>query len=428
MTTTMNLPIPKIEGTACHDAVSCFVLSVAQKISFIDDDMIEYLNSYRREITMKIPLRKDDGTLVTIPAYRVQHNNARGPYKGGVRFHPEVNLTEVRALANMMTWKTAVADIPYGGAKGGICIDPKTLSKNELERLTRAFTFHLGDNIGPHTDIPAPDVNTNAQVMAWMYDEYSKSHSHDALAVVTGKPVALGGSEGREEATGRGVMYVLREVARDLKVDLSKSRILVEGFGNVGYHGARLIQDELNGFIVGVSTSKGGIYNSKGIDVKKAHRYYLEHSYLKGYPDVDFMSPEEFLCADCDVLVPAALSGSINDKIAQKTPARIIIEGANGPVTATANEILIDKQRVIAPAILASGGGVIVSYFEWVQNLQQYYWTHEEVNKKLERVIVPAYERVRDLSREKKISLRQAAYTIGLEQVAQASILRGTGY
>lgn len=426
--TVMNLPVPKIEGTACFDAVSCFVLSVAQKISFIDDDMIEYLNSYRREITMQIPLRKDDGSLITVHAYRVQHNNARGPYKGGIRFHPEVNLMEVRALANMMTWKTAVADIPFGGAKGGICIDPKTLSKTELERLTRTFTRSLGENIGPHIDIPAPDVNTNAQIMAWIFDEYSKAHSHDALAVVTGKPVAIGGSEGREEATGRGVMYTLREIARDLEIDLSKAKILVEGFGNVGYHAARLIQKELGGKIVGVSTSKGGIYNPDGIDVMKAHRYYLEHGSLKDYPGVDHLSTNEFLKADCDILIPAALSGSINEEIAECTNAKVIIEGANGPVTASANEILIDKQRVIAPAILASGGGVIVSYFEWVQNLQQYYWTHEEVNKKLEKVIVTAYERVRDLSREKKISLRQAAYTIGLEQVAQASILRGTGH
>lgn len=426
--TVMNLPIPKIEGTVCHDAVSCFVLSVAQKISFIDDNMIEYLNSYRREIIMQIPLRRDDGTLITVNSYRVQHNNARGPHKGGIRFHPEVNLIEVRALANMMTWKTAVANIPFGGAKGGICIDPKTLSKVELERLTRAYTYHLGDNIGPHTDIPAPDVNTNAQIMAWMYDEYAKSHSHDALAVVTGKPVGVGGSEGREEATGRGVMIVLRECAKDLKVDLSKTKILVEGFGNVGYHAARLIQDELKGKIVGVSTSKGGIYNPNGIDVKAAHRYYLEHSLLAGFPNVDHLSTKEFLVADCDVLIPAALSGSIDDRVAEKTPAQIIIEGANGPVTATGNEILLERRKVVAPAILASGGGVVVSYFEWVQNLQQYYWTHEEVNAKLERVMVPAYERVRNLSREKKISLRQAAYTIGLEKVAQACILRGTGF
>lgn len=424
----MNLPIPKIEGSACHDAISCFVLSVAQKISFIDDNLLEYLNSYRREITMQIPLRRDDGTLLTVPAYRVQHNNARGPYKGGIRFHPEVNLMEVRALANMMTWKTAVADIPFGGAKGGICIDPKTLSRTELERLTRVYTYHLGENIGPHTDIPAPDVNTNAQIMAWIFDEYSKSHSHDALAVVTGKPLGVGGSEGREEATGRGVMIVLRECAKDLKLDLTKAKINIEGFGNVGYHSARLIQNELGGKITGLSTSKGGIYNPKGIDITQAHRYYLENGSLKGFPNVDHMTPREFLMASCDVLIPAALSGSIDNEIAEKTDAQIVIEGANGPVTAPANEILIERRKVVAPAILASGGGVVVSYFEWVQNLQQYYWTHEEVVQKLERVMVPAYQRVRDLSRAKKISLRQAAYTIALEKVAQACILRGTGF
>jgi glutamate dehydrogenase (NAD(P)+) len=425
---TMNLPIPKIEGPSCFDAESCFFQSVAQKISFIDENLLKVLNSFRREICMEIPLRKDNGTLITVKAYRVQHNNARGPYKGGFRIHQNVTLEEVQMLANLMTWKSAVVNIPYGGAKGGITLDPNTLTKTELERLVRAFTYNLGDNIGPHTDIPAPDVNTNSQTMAWFYDEYAKSHTTDALAVVTGKPLGLGGSEGREEATGRGVMYTLREIAKDLKLDLSKTKILLEGFGNVSFHAARLIVEELKGKIVGVSTSKGGIYNPNGIDVMAAHDYYTKHRSLKGFPNVDHLSCEEFLLADCDVLIPSALEGSIDNRIADKTNAQIIIEGANGPVTASANEILIDKRKVVAPGILANAGGVIVSYFEWVQNLQQFYWTHEEVNKKLERILVSAYENVRDLSRAKKISLRQASYTIGLERVAQACILRGTGF
>jgi len=426
---TMNLPIPKIEGAACFDAESCFFQSVAQKISFIDENLLRVLNSFRREICMEIPLRKDNGTLITVKAYRVQHNNARGPYKGGFRIHQAVTLDEVRMLANLMTWKGAVVNIPFGGAKGGIAIDPKTLSKTELERLVRAYTYNLGDNIGPHTDIPAPDVNTSAQTMAWFYDEYAKSHTTNALAVVTGKPLGLGGSEGREEATGRGVMYILREIAKDLKLDLSKTKIVLEGFGNVGFHAARLIHQELNGKIVGVSTHQGGIYNPNGIDVMAAHKYYNETATLKGFPGVDFMAdPSELLYADCDVLIPCALEGSIHDKVAEKTNASIVIEGANGPVTATANEILIDRRRVVAPGILANAGGVIVSYFEWVQNLQQFYWTHEEVNKKLEKIITDAYVKVRDLSRAKKISLRQASYTIGLEKVAQACIIRGTGF
>lgn len=428
MPTTMNLPIPKIEGAACFDAESCFFLSVAQKISFIDENLLKVLNGFRRQICLDIPLRKDNGTFITVKAYRVQHNNARGPYKGGFRIHQDVTLEEVQMLANLMTWKGAVVNIPFGGAKGGIAVDPKTLTKTELERLVRAYTYNLGENIGPHTDIPAPDVNTNAQTMAWVYDEYAKSHSTDALGVVTGKPIGLGGSEGREEATGRGVMYVLREIAKDLKVDLSKTKILIEGFGNVGYHAARLIQKELNGKIVGVSTSKGGIYNPNGINVIAAYEHYKQSGSLKGFSGVDYMSCDEFLLADCDVLIPSALENSINNKIAEKTNAQIVIEGANGPVTATANEILIDKRRVVAPGILANAGGVIVSYFEWVQNLQQFYWTHDEVNKKLEKIIVDAYEKVRDMSRAKKISLRQAAYTIGLERVAQACIIRGTGF
>jgi len=425
---TMNLPIPKIEGPACYDAESCFVLSVAQKISFIDENLLQVLNSYRRQICLDIPLRKDDGSLITVKAYRIQHNNARGPYKGGFRIHPAVTLEEVQMLANLMTWKGAVVNIPYGGAKGGIAIDPKTLTKTELERLVRAYTYQLGENIGPHIDIPAPDVNTNAQTMAWVYDEYAKSHSTDALGVVTGKPIGLGGSEGREEATGRGVMYVVREVAKDLKLDLSKTKTLIEGFGNVGYHAARLIVNELKGKIVGVSTSKGGIYNPNGIDVQAAHKYYSEKGTLKGFPDADFLSSREFLMADCDILIPSALEGSIDNEVAEKSKAQIFVEGANGPVTGGANEILMEKRRVVVPGILANAGGVIVSYFEWVQNLQQFYWNHEEVNRKLEKLIVNAYESVRDLSRAKKISLRQAAYTIGLERVAQAIILRGTGF
>ena len=425
---TMNLPIPKIEGPTCFDAESCFFQSVAQKISFIDENLLKVLNSFRREISMEIPLRKDNGTLITIKAYRVQHNNARGPYKGGFRIHQNVTLEEVRMLANLMTWKGAVVNIPFGGAKGGITLDPKTLTRTELERLVRAYTYNLGDNVGPHTDIPAPDVNTGAQTMAWFYDEYAKSHSTDALAVVTGKPVGLGGSEGREEATGRGAMYTLREIAKDLKIDLSQTKILIEGFGNVGYHAARLIVEELKGKIVGVSTSKGGIYNPKGIDVKAAHDHYSKNGSLKGFPNVDHMTPGEFLFADCYILIPSALEGSIDNKVADKTNAQIIIEGANGPVTASANEILLDKRKVVAPGILANAGGVIVSYFEWVQNLQQFYWSHEEVNKKLEKIICNAYVNVRDQSRKNKISLRQAAYTIGLERVAQACILRGTGF
>ena len=425
---TMNLPIPKIEGPACFDAESCFFQSVAQKISFIDENLLSVLNSFRRQICLEIPLRKDDGKLITVKAYRVQHNNARGPYKGGFRIHQGVTLEEVQMLANLMTWKGAVVNIPFGGAKGGIAIDPKTLTKTELERLVRAYTYQLGDNIGPHTDIPAPDVNTNSQTMAWFYDEYAKSHTTNALGVVTGKPLGLGGSEGREEATGRGVMYTLREIAKDLKLDLSKAKILLEGFGNVSYFAAKLIREELNGKVVGVSTSKGGIYNPNGIDVLLAHEYYTKNKSLKGFPNVDFMTPREFLLADCDVLIPCALEGSIDNEIANKTNAQIIIEGANGPVTASANEILLDKRKVVAPGILANAGGVIVSYFEWVQNLQQFYWTHEEVNKKLEKIICDAYVKVRDLSRAKKISLRQAAYTIGLERVAQAIVLRGTGF
>lgn len=424
----MDLPIPKVEGKICFDAESCFLEAVAQRVSVIDENVLKVLNSYKREICLEIPLRKDNGEIITVKAYRVQHNNARGPYKGGFRIHPNSNLEEVRMLSNLMTWKSAVVNIPFGGAKGGIAIDPYTLTKNELERLVRAYVYNLGANIGPQIDIPAPDINTNAQTMAWFYDEYAKSHSTNALGVVTGKPIAIGGSAGREEATGRGVMIIVREVAKDLKLDLSETKILIEGFGNVGSNAARLISEELKGKIVGLSNRDGGIYNSNGIDVKAAIEYNKKNHTLKGFPNCDFVSAREFVFLDCDILIPCAMEGTIDDEVAKKTSARIIIEGANGPVTATANEILISNRRVVLPGILANAGGVIVSYFEWVQNLQQFYWTVEEVNSKLERILVAAYQSVRDLSRANKTSLRQAAYTIGLERVAQACIVRGIGY
>ncbi len=424
----MDLPIPKVEGKICFDAESCFLEAVAQKISVIDEKVLKILNTFKREITLQIPLRKDNGEIITVKAYRVQHNNARGPYKGGVRIHASSDLDEVRMLSNLMTWKSAVVNIPFGGAKGAIAIDPYTLTKNELERLVRAYVHNLGENIGPHTDIPAPDINSNAQIMAWFYDEYAKSHATNALGVVTGKPVSIGGSAGREEATGRGVMYIVREVAKDLKINLKETRILIEGFGNVGSNAAKLISKELHGKIVGVSNRDGGIYNPKGIDVNAAYDYNKKHGTLKGFPDCEFLSSREFIFQDCDILIPCALENTIDDEVANKTTAKIIIEGANGPVTPSANEILINNRRVVLPGILANAGGVIVSYFEWVQNLQQFYWTEDEVNTKLERILIPAYNAVRDLSRAKKISLRQSAYTIALERVAQACIVRGIGY
>jgi glutamate dehydrogenase/leucine dehydrogenase len=424
----MDLPIPKVEGKICFDAESCFLEAVSQKISIIDENVLKVLNSYRREICLEIPLRKDNGEIITVKAYRVQHNNARGPFKGGVRIHASSDLDEVRMLSNLMTWKSAVVNIPFGGAKGAIAIDPYTLTKNELERLVRAYVHNLGENIGPHTDIPAPDINSNAQIMAWFYDEYAKSHSTNALGVVTGKPIAIGGSAGREEATGRGVMYILREVAKDLKLDLKETKILIEGFGNVGSNAAKLISKELGGKIVGVSNRDGGIYNPNGIDVFAAYEYNMKNHTLKGFPGCEFVGSREFIFLDCDILIPCALENTIDDEVANKTNAKIIIEGANGPVTSTANEILINNRRVVVPGILANAGGVIVSYFEWVQNLQQFYWGVDEVNTKLERILVSAYENVRDLSRARKTSLRQASYTIGLERVANACILRGIGY
>ncbi len=418
-----------MHGKTCYNAASCFYLSRAQGLHSdrIDDTLLSYLDTCKREITMEIPLRRDDGSLMPVQAYRVQHNNARGPFKGGIRYHEDVNIQEVREMASIMTWKCALVDIPFGGAKGGVAVNPKTLSVHELRRLTKALVSHIGENIGPYVDVPAPDVNTNPQIMAWIYDEYAKSHTDAApLAVVTGKPLELGGSEGRLEATGRGVAIILRETCKHLKLDISKQRLAIQGFGNVGYFAASILAKEYGCKIVGISNATGAVYNPQGLDVEALYQYSSSHKEnFEGYPDAQMISRDDLLTVDCDVLIPAALSNCVTREVAKKTNAKILIEAANGPTTAAGNEVLFKNGVFVVPSVLANAGGVVVSYFEWVQNLQQFYWSRDKVNEELEKRMVKAFWDVVDFATEKNICNRQAAYHIALERVAAAAILRG---
>ena len=378
-----------------------------------------------REVTVEVPVRMDDGRIEVFTGYRIQHNGARGPCKGGIRYHPEADHDEVLGLATIMTWKTALMDIPFGGAKGGITVDPKKLSKLELERLTRRFTQRIAIVLGPYRDIPAPDVNTNAQVMAWILDEYSSRQGYTP-AVVTGKPISLGGSLGREEATGRGVMYVMEEYARDYGVPLKGGRVVIQGFGNVGSHLARLLDVESHAKVVAVSDVEGGIHNDKGLDIPGLLAHVAQKRPVSEWKGGKRITNEELWTVPCEWLVPAALGGVITKESNAKTvDCKVVVEGANEPTTPTADSILEERGIPVLPDFLANAGGVTVSYYEWAQNLQQYRWTHEQVNKELKATITKAYTAVRDLAKEKAVAFRTAAYGIALQRVAEAERLRG---
>jgi glutamate dehydrogenase (NAD(P)+) len=414
------------ETSLSSETTANFMDAVAKKIPGFDDSMLNIITHSKREIIVEIPIRLDNGKVSVFRGYRVQHNNSRGgPFKGGIRYHHEVNLAEVRGLAILMTWKAALVRIPFGGAKGGIACEPKKLSLTELERLTRAYTEHLGDNIGPYYDVPAPDVNTNSQVMAWMFDEYAKSHNNCSLAVVTGKPIEIGGSQGREEATGRGVVIVTRELLKELGLNPAEQRVIIQGFGNVGSYVARIMHYEVGAKIIGISTVEGAIYNENGLNIPELLSYQAKHGTIKDFPNCDWMSNEEMLLQDCDVLIPAALAGSVDAEVAQKTNAKVIVEAANAPVTIEADAILNERKIYVVPGILANPGGVIVSYFEWVQNLQQLYWTYEDVVGRLEKLIVDAYKRTYTASIEHNCSLREAALRVALIDVIKSIKLRG---
>ncbi|MBM3200621.1 Glu/Leu/Phe/Val dehydrogenase [Candidatus Woesearchaeota archaeon] len=379
-----------------------------------------------RNLSVDFPVKMDDGSIRIFSGYRVQHNNTRGPYKGGIRYSPEVNLDEVRALASWMTWKTAVVNIPFGGAKGGVVCDPTKLSPAELERVTRRFTYEISKIIGPDVDIPAPDINTNAQIMAWMVDTYCmENNDHYSLGVVTGKPLCLGGIEGRAEATGRGVMITAMEAIKELKMKPNKVTAVVQGYGNVGSHSARLLAEQ--GIkIIGVSDISTAIYNPKGLDLKDIDAYLSKNKMLKGYPKAEHITPKEKLLEmKTDLLVPAALENQITTKNADKIQAKLIVEGANGPTTPGADQILNKKKIFVVPDILANSGGVTVSYFEWVQNIEREQWTYEDVIRKLNAKMVSAYKAVSDLAKKEKVDMRTAAYMIAIGKVVEATKFRG---
>jgi glutamate dehydrogenase (NAD(P)+) len=378
-----------------------------------------------REVMVEIPVICEAGDLRTFRGYRVQHNLARGPMKGGLRYHPEVDLDEARALASLMTWKTAVVDLPYGGAKGGIDCDPRdpTVTERDLESITRTFVDRLQVFIGPNQDIPAPDVNTNAQVMAWIVDEYSKFHGFTP-GVVTGKPIALGGSEGRESATGRGVAVVASHAAKDLGLDLDGATVAIQGFGNVGSWSARFLAD-MGARVVAVSDVDGAIFDGDGLDLAAVSDALSAKGSVVHADGVESISNEDLLALDVDVLVPAALGHVIHGGNARHVRARIIVEGANAPVTPVADDILAERGIPVVPDILANAGGVTVSYFEWVQNLQQFRWGADRVDQELVTTLERAYRTVREVSEAKKVSLRTAAFILAIRRVAAATELRG---
>ncbi len=395
----------------------------AAKIMDVGERIETLLTTPLREIRVQVPIEMDSGELKTFIGFRIQHDNARGPMKGGLRYHPLVDHDEVLSLASLMTWKTAVVNLPYGGAKGGIQCDPTTMSPRELERLTRKFVDQIHDLIGPSRDIPAPDVNTNPQVMAWVMDQYSKYHGHSP-AVVTGKPLDLYGSKGREAATGRGVMFVTREILRDLGMNLRGARVAIQGFGNVGSHSARLLHEE-GAKIVAVADVYGGVANPQGIDVPALFEHVKRQGSVKGFGGGSAIDNNQLLVTDCDVLIPAALGGVLTRQNAPEIRARVVVEAANGPTEPEADEVFEKRGIVVVPDILANAGGVTVSYFEWVQNIQQFTWDEDRVNQELEKIMKGAYDKVAQIAKSRKVPLRTAAFIVAIGRVGKATVLRG---
>ena len=407
-----------------------FRLAVAQfdraaEAMQLDPNLRERLKLPQRSLIVSLPVRMDDGRVEVFTGYRVQHDSSRGPCKGGIRYHQDVSLGEVSALAMWMTWKCALAGLPYGGAKGGIQVSPKKLSPAELQRLTRRYAAEIFPLIGPDKDVPAPDVGTDAQVMSWIMDTYSQQVGYAVPGVVTGKPLSLGGSLGREEATGRGVVYVTLEALRHLKLSIENSTVAIQGFGNVGSHTALIMQQE-GARVVAISDVTGGIYNAKGLDIPELIRRYRNSG--RSLADTkmgESITNEELLQLDCTVLVPAALSEQITETNAGRLRCRILSEGANGPTTLEADRILVEKGIFIIPDILANSGGVIVSYFEWVQDLQRFFWSASDIQQRLHDIITSAFHRTLQFSNERHTSMRMAALMSGIDQVAQAHLQRG---
>src|SRR5215469_15464620 len=418
----MNMHDDVISFNPYQMAVQQFELA-ADKLG-LSEDMREILRKPKRELIVNFPVRLDNGHVKTFTGYRVQHNMNRGPAKGGVRYSPAVSLDEVRALAMWMTWKCAVVGIPYGGAKGGVLCDPKHMTPAELERLTRRYTTEISIIIGPHSDIPAPDVNTNSQVMAWMMDTYSMHEGFSIPAVVTGKPLSIGGSEGRNDATATGVLFVTRQAAKRLEMPLRGARVSIQGYGNAGSIAARLFHNE-GCKVVAVSDTRGGIYHEDGLDLAAVLRHKQEHGSVVGFPHAQQVSVQEVLEVPCEILIPAATEGVITAENADRVQARIVAEAANGPTTPQADTILFDKGVSVIPDILANAGGVTVSYFEWVQDLQSFFWGVEEITQKLEVIMNRAFAAVAEKAEQSHCDLRLAANMLAVSRVAEATQVRG---
>ncbi len=417
--------MPKTESTINPFETAKQQVDIVADLIGIDPGTREVLKHPKRELTVNFPVRMDDGSYRVFTGHRVQYNMARGPCKGGIRYHPQVTLDEVRALAAWMTWKCAVVNIPYGGAKGGVICDPKHMSKGELERLTRRYASEIAFLIGPEIDIPAPDVYTDSQTMAWIMDTYSMQKGYSVPGVVTGKPISLGGSEGRGEATGRGCAYVVREAAKDAGVRVKGGTVAVQGFGNAGSIAAKILYDEQGAKIVAASDSKGGIYKADGLNPHAVEEHKLKTGSVVGFPGAKEISNEEVLEAKADILIPAALENQITTKNADKIQAKIVGEAANGPTVPAADTILFQKKIVVLPDILANAGGVTVSYFEWAQDIQGYFWPLSEVNQRLEQVMVRSYSDVHKMATERKVHNRTAAYAVAIQRVVDAIRIRG---
>ncbi len=404
------------------DIVRHYFDLAADHMGLADDLRVVFWTPYR-EVTVQIPVKLSDGKTHVFSGYRIQHNGARGPYKGGIRFHPEVDVDEVRALASLMTWKTAVAGVPFGGAKGGVNCPASTLEPAEQQRIARSFMDKIEKVLGPTRDIPAPDVGTNAQTMAWLMDEYGKLHGHTP-AIVTGKPISLEGSRGREAATGRGCVYMFREAAPQIGLSPADTTFVVQGYGNVGSWAARILQ-QLGGTMVAVSDAHGAIRSDEGIDANELHDHISAGGQITEFEGVEAIDPDDLIAVPCDVFIPAALGGMIHEGNADRMDCKVLVEGANSPTTPAADQILRDKNVYVIPDVMANAGGVVASYFEWVQNLQHFSWEEREVNDKLGTIMRRSYRDVSKRAREEGLDLREAAYVVGIERVVEAARARG---
>jgi len=400
-------------------------LEEASNILNLDKGMLQILSNPKRILTVSIPTKMDDGSIRVFTGFRSQHNDARGPYKGGIRYHPDVTIEEVKALSMWMTWKCAIANIPYGGGKGGIICNPKQMSENELERMTRRFAYLISDIIGPYKDIPAPDVYTGGKEMAWIMDTYSTlKGNYVQPEVITGKPIAIGGSLGRNEATGRGLAYTVREAAKKINIDMKQATIVVQGFGNAGQFASKLVEEQ-GAKMIAASDSQGAIINKDGIDADALMKFKKETGTVAGFENAKSISNEELLETECTILIPAALENQITKNNADKIETKIIAEAANGPTTPEADEILFKKDILVIPDVLANGGGVTVSYFEWLQNLRREYWTEEEVNNRLDINITKSFFDVYDTHDKYNVDMRKAATLLAINRVVDAINIRG---